>query len=104
MAKFTKGNQAAKGKGRPKAQKLPKNIKALLRTEAFLAEKNFHPLEKLIEILPKLDEMTQARYLLELWGYIQAKPKPKEEPEQLPEEDDLPDTEAQLLNLIKDDK
>lgn len=100
MGKFTKENQP-KNRGRKKRDRSLPTLKKIIQ---ICSDNNFHPAEKLLELFPKLTIKEQADVCMQLLPYLEAKKKPKEEPDPIPnpESDPFDDTdEAQLLQLVK---
>jgi len=68
MARFQPGMPRPANAGRKKGSK---NKRTLLKAEQLLLEKNIHPIELLIKLLPSLTPSEQARTLLELMKFVQ---------------------------------
>lgn len=98
--KFQKGMPRPINSGRKKGSK---NKKKIARVSDVLTEKDINPAEKILELIPFLDEKDAIEAWFDLLSYCQSKPKQVEEEEIDPDEgmEDLPDDEGELLKLVK---
>lgn len=100
MALFKKGQPKPPNSGRKPGSK---NKKTLLKAQVFLAERDFHPVEKIIQILPKLSPKDQADVLLELLQYLEPKRKAQEVPD-MPkesEQEELNESDQEITQGLK---
>lgn len=88
-----KPGQSGNLSGRPK--------KWLTRVDQMLADKNLHPIEELLKLLPRLSPKDRAHVWLEVLSYCQAKPKYHDEEKDAVDELRQLSTQ-ELLKLVKE--
>lgn len=106
---FVKGMPRPAGAGRKKGSL---NKKKVLRVEEVLAEKNVNPVEKILELIPKLSPSEQIKSYFDLLKYLQPTLKAQEvdpadysSSEEEDEENPIEElTNDQLIALVKTQK
>jgi hypothetical protein len=88
---FKKGDPRPPNAGRKKGVPAAKRT---LRVGEILATLGINPIEKLLELIPKLPEELQAKYWMELQTYIQSKSAKSEDDTQIEPTDDPTNDES----------